>query len=251
MGGGVRLNDILRYFVTIGEVPSRDLAIKEFEQLIDAFGYKFYCIFHEPKPIENPAQLIVAANWEQRWIERYVARKYIVTDPTIKFLLRANRSFSWKTAVEAYEGHPRYRRMQKMMQDGKAHGLVSGHIFPVFGRNGLMGATTLGGPKEIELSPAETMLLETAMRATYFRLLEFGGTTYADRVGDGMDIVLTHREVQALSSMADGMTSPEIAEMLKVAPTTVDWYGASVQEKLDARNRIHAVALAIRKGLIP
>jgi LuxR family transcriptional regulator, quorum-sensing system regulator SdiA len=88
-------------------------------------------------------------------------------------------------------------------------------------------------------------------RITYFRLLEFEGTRYLNKIGEGDDVVLTHREVQALSNMADGMTSPEIAEVLKVASTTVDWYGASVQEKLGARNRIHAVAIAIRKGLIP
>ena len=247
----MRLNDIMHYLVAIGEVPSRDMAIKEFEQLIDAFGYKYYCVFHEPKPIENPAQLIIAANWEPRWIERYVAKKYIANDPVIKYLLRTNRSFSWAQAEEAYKQHPHYRRMQKMMQDGRAHGLVSGHIFPVFGRNGLMGATTLGGPTEIELSPVEIMLLETVTRTTYFKLLQFEGTVYADKIGDGNDILLTHREIQALSNMADGMTSPEIAEVLRVAPTTIDWYGASVQEKLEAKNRIHAVAIAIRKGLVP
>lgn len=247
----MRLNEIVRYLVTIDEATSRDLVIKEFEILINAFGYKYYCIFHEPKPIENPAQLIIAANWEKRWIERYVANKYIVNDPTIRFLLKANRSFSWERAVTSYEGHPHHRRMQKMTQDGKAHGLVYGHIFPVFGRSGLIGATTLGGPTETEVSPIEMMLLETVTRTTYFRLLEFEGATFADTVGEGRDIVLTHREIQALSTMADGMTSPEIGEVLKVAPTTVDWYGASVQEKLGAKNRIHAVALAIRKGLIP
>lgn len=247
----MRLNDIIRYLVTIGEVPSRDLAIKELEQLIDLFGYKYYCIFHEPKPIENPAQLIIAANWEPRWIERYVAKKYLVNDPTIKYLLRTNRSFTWAQAVQAYEGHPNFRRMQKMMQDAKAYGLVAGHTFPVFGRNGLMGGTTFGGPSEVDLSPAEVMLLETLTRVTYFRLLEFEGAAFADKVGEGKDILLTHREVQALSNMADGMTSPEIAEVLKVAPTTVDWYGASVQEKLEAKNRIHAVAIAIRKGIVP
>ena len=94
-------------------------------------------------------------------------------------------------------------------------------------------------------------MLETMTRVTYFRLLEFEGTRYLNKIGDGKDVVLTHREVQALSNMADGMTSPEIAEVLKVASTTVDWYGASVQEKLEAKNRIHAVAIAIRKGLIP
>ncbi|RYE55701.1 MAG: hypothetical protein EOP18_05505, partial [Rhizobiaceae bacterium] len=63
----MRLNDIIRYLVTIGETPSRDVATREFEQLVELLGYKFYCIFHEPKPIENPAQLIVAANWDPRW----------------------------------------------------------------------------------------------------------------------------------------------------------------------------------------
>ena len=37
----MRLNDIMRYLVAIGEVPSRDMAIREFEQLIDTFGYGF------------------------------------------------------------------------------------------------------------------------------------------------------------------------------------------------------------------
>lgn len=247
----MRFSNIMHYLVAIGEVPTRDHAIREFEKLIDTFGFKYYCIFHEPKPIENPAQLIVAANWPEAWIARYVEKKYIVTDPTIKYLLRANRSFSWEQAVEFYRNNPQYRRMQKMMQDGKAHGLGSGYIFPVFGRNGLMGATTLGGPGEIELSPVEIMLLDTVTRSTYIKLLEFMGGTFADKVSEGAEIVLTHREVQALSNMADGLTSPEIAAVLDVAPTTVDWYGASLQEKLAAKNRIHAVALALRKGLIP
>ncbi|MBX9459024.1 MAG: LuxR family transcriptional regulator [Rhizobium sp.] len=247
----MRLNEILRYLVTIGEVPTRDMALMEFEQLISLLGYRYYCVFHEPKPIENPAQLIIAANWDKRWIERYVANKYIVNDPTIRYLLKANRSFSWAHAFAAYQEHPHYRRMQKMIQDGKAHGLVSGHIFPVFGRTGLLGATTLGGPEEIDLSPVEIMLLETVTRTTYIKLLELEGSLIAEKVGDGADVMLTHREIQALSHMADGKTSPEIGDILKVAPTTVDWYGASVQEKMGARNRIHAVALAIRRGLIP
>lgn len=247
----MRLNDVMHYLVAIGEVPSRDTATREFGQLISAIGYKQYCIFHEPKPIENPAQLIIASNWSKDWIERYIGKKHISSDPTIKYLLRTNRSFSWAQAVASYEGHQHSRRMQKMMQDARAHGLVFGHVFPVFGRHGLMGAATLAGPTEVELSPIEIMLLETVVRTTYFRLLALDGTVHADKVGDGNDVVLTHREVQALSYMADGMTSPEIAEVLKVAPTTIDWYGASVQEKLGARNRIHAVAIAIRKGLLP
>jgi LuxR family transcriptional regulator len=246
----VRHNDILHYLVAIGEVPDRDTAIREFEHLIHALGFAHYTFIREPKPIENPALLIIASNWDPVWVERYVAKKHISSDPAVKYLLRTNKSFTWDEAVAAYEGHPQLRRMQKMMQDGKAHGLVAGHVFPVFGRAGLVGAATLSSSKIVELSPVETTLMEAVIRTTFFKLLALEGIAPADRVGEGVDIVLTHREVQALSYMADGMTSPEIAEVLKVAPTTVDWYGASVQEKLGARNRIHAVAIALRSGLL-
>lgn len=247
----MRLNDIIRYLVTIGEVADRDTAIKDFQSLTETFGYRYHCFFHEPKPIDNPAQLIVAANLEQRWIDRYVGKRYIVNDPIIRYLLKASKSFTWAQAEKSFQTHPHFRRIQKVMQDGRAHGLAHGHVFPIFGRNGLMGAAVLSGPDEVELSPVETTLLDAAARATYFRLLELEGERFADRIGDGeADVILTYREAQALSNMADGMTSVEIAERLGVAPTTVDWYGASVQEKLKAKNRVNAVAIAIRKGMI-
>lgn len=246
----MRFRTILHFLVAIGEVPSAETLTREIERLLDFFEFKYYCVFHQPKPIENAAELIVAANWPPEWVERYVAKKYIVMDPTIRFLLRANRSFSWAQAVEAYKDNPHYRRMKSMMADGKSHGLASGYIFPVFSRNGLIGATTIGGPKEIELTLVEVALLETAFRTAYLKYLEFMGDKHADSIGTGKEITMTHREMQALTNVAEGGTSPEIAHILDVSSNTVDWYVNSVQAKLDARNRSHAVALAFRRGLI-
>jgi LuxR family transcriptional regulator len=240
----------LRFLVTIEEVPSAEILKDEVEQLLNTFGFKYYCVFHQPKPIENAAELIVAANWPAEWVKRYVEKKYIVTDPTIRFLLRANRSFSWAQAVEAYKDNPHYRRMTAMMADGKSHGLQSGYIFPAFSRNGLIGATTIGGPDDIELTPAEIALLETSFRNAYLKYLEFMGEKHADSISSGLDISMTHREIQALNNLAEGNTSPEIAAILDVSPNTVDWYVSSLQTKLKARNRNHAVALAFRRGLI-
>ncbi|MBL0374934.1 LuxR family transcriptional regulator [Rhizobium sp. KVB221] len=240
----------MHFLVAIGEVPTPQILTRELERLLDFFGFKYYCVFHQPKPIENAAELIVAANWPPEWVARYVEKKYIVTDPTIRFLLRANRSFSWAQAVEAYKDTPHYRRMKSMMADGKGHGLASGYIFPVFTRNGLIGATTIGGPKEIELTQAEVALLETAFRNAYLKYLEFMGEKHADSVAPGTEITMTHREIQALNNLAEGRTSPEIAQILDVSSNTVDWYVNSLQAKLQARNRNHAVALAFRQGLI-
>ncbi|MDH6269388.1 LuxR family transcriptional regulator [Rhizobium sp. SG_E_25_P2] len=246
----MRFTEIMHFLVTISEVPSSELLSAEIERILNVYGFKYYCVFHQPKPIENAEELIVAANWPPEWVKRYVAKKYIVMDPTIRFLLRANRSFSWRQAVEAYTDNPHYRRMKAMMSDGKAHGLTSGYIFPVFSRAGLIGATTIGGPDDIELSPAEVALLETAFRNAYIRFLELIGETPTAAVQPTAEITMTHREIQALNNLAEGRTSPEIGAILNVSSNTVDWYVASLQAKLKARNRNHAVALAFRQGLI-
>lgn len=240
----------MHFLVAIGEAPSAEVLTGEVESLLESFGFKYFCVFHQPKPIENAAELIVAANWPPEWVERYVAKKYIVMDPTIRFLLRANRSFSWAQAVEAYKTNPHYRRMKAMMADGKSHGLTSGYIFPTFSRNGLIGAATIGGPNEVELSPVEISLLETAFRNAYIRYLEMMGEHQAQSIEPGLDVTMTHREIQALNNLAEGRTSPEIAAILEVSSNTIDWYVTSLQGKLKARNRNHAVALAFRQGLI-
>ena len=56
--------------------------------------------------------------------------------------------------------------------------------------------------------------------------------------------------MEALNYLADGMTSHEIARVLKISNHTVDWYMNGIQEKLKAKNRHHVVALSFRLGLI-
>jgi LuxR family transcriptional regulator len=57
--------------------------------------------------------------------------------------------------------------------------------------------------------------------------------------------------MEVLNHLAEGMTSMEISRMLKISNHTVDWYMNSIQDKLNAKNRQHIVAIAFRNGLIP
>ena len=60
--------------------------------------------------------------------------------------------------------------------------------------------------------------------------------------------VLTARESEVIALVAQGFTTRQIAERLVVSPTTVDSHIRSVMERLGARNRVHAVALALARG---
>jgi DNA-binding CsgD family transcriptional regulator len=61
---------------------------------------------------------------------------------------------------------------------------------------------------------------------------------------------LTPRELEVLQLAADGRTTREIAEALVVSPGTVKTHLQHIYAKLDARDRVAAVATAIRLGLI-
>ena len=61
---------------------------------------------------------------------------------------------------------------------------------------------------------------------------------------------LTPREVEVLKLGAEGATSEEIATALYLTEHTVKSHLKRIQGKLGARNRTHAVAVALRSGLI-
>ena len=61
---------------------------------------------------------------------------------------------------------------------------------------------------------------------------------------------LTEREREILNLVAQGLSSSAIARMLRLSERTVEWHALQAMKRLDAKNRIQAVVLAIRDGLI-
>ncbi|HEX8051828.1 MAG TPA: helix-turn-helix transcriptional regulator [Thermoleophilaceae bacterium] len=61
---------------------------------------------------------------------------------------------------------------------------------------------------------------------------------------------LTRRERDVLERLAEGRATGEVAELLHVSPHTVRSRVKSVLRKLGARNREHAVAIALSEGAI-
>ena len=62
--------------------------------------------------------------------------------------------------------------------------------------------------------------------------------------------VLTSRELDVLHHVADGGRNAEIATRLGIKEETVKAHVRTILTKLDARSRAHAVAIAIKRGLI-
>lgn len=61
---------------------------------------------------------------------------------------------------------------------------------------------------------------------------------------------LSARELEVLQLLGDGHTTEAAAQQLFLSPATVRTYTENAMHKLEARNRVHAVAAALRMQLI-
>ena len=61
---------------------------------------------------------------------------------------------------------------------------------------------------------------------------------------------VTHRETQILNYIAEGSSNKQIARILEISEQTIKNHVSSILRKLNAYDRAHAVALAIRNGWI-
>jgi DNA-binding NarL/FixJ family response regulator len=109
---------------------------------------------------------------------------------------------------------------------------------------------------------AEGYVLKTATREELLaaiRKVAAGGRSFdevvvgalmrGDRAG-GPSGMLTEREVDVLQLVAEGHTNKEIAAQLFVSSDTVNGHLDNIYRKLDVSDRTHAVAVALRSGLV-
>ena len=119
----------------------------------------------------------------------------------------------------------------------------AGIVFPVYAERGQAGLVAFHGP---DIMLDQRMLFETHARA--FTL--FAGVTRLKPLSGGKGLTISKRELECLSLTANGLTSEEISAQLGLSVHTANQYLTNSAQKLNAVNRMHAVAKALRLGLI-
>ena len=124
---------------------------------------------------------------------------------------------------------------------GPAEG--SGIIFPVYAERGQAGLVIFTGN---DIFVDDNALCETHARS--FAL--FAAVTRLKPLDGGSAPAISRRELECLNLTANGLTSEEIATALGLSVHTANQYLTNTAQKLNAVNRMHAVAKALRLGLI-
>ncbi len=109
-------------------------------------------------------------------------------------------------------------------------------------RSGAAGFLLKSAPKQELLAAMRTVL------AGGRHVAPEAAARVAEHLGDDG---LTPREVEVLSLIREGHRNKQIAGLLSISETTVNFHIRNLVQKLGASDRTHAVTIATRRGLLP
>jgi LuxR family transcriptional regulator, quorum-sensing system regulator BjaR1 len=181
-------------------------------------------------------------DWPSDWFRRYTENDYLAVDPVIRRLRASVLPFNWSEAHYDREAEP---HAYKVMAEATEFGLNHGVIVPIYTLSGGVAGATFASRRS-EFSERFIPALHLIAIYAHARLVELCGVRPAERSGPA----LSPRELEVLKWCTCGLPTREIADRLGISETTVDTYIANACRKLDATNRVQAVAEALRAKLI-
>ena len=167
------------------------------------------------------------------WVTIYTDRRYVLFDPVVVWARFSVGTTRWS---EIPTGYSRGAGLH-ILDHASKFGLNYGGVVSSRGPSGSHCLCVLSGARadrELRLSELQSMaaILDEIVEAV------------------GEHAGLAEVELEALRDLAAGLTHNEIADQRGVSPATIKKRLERAREVLGARNAVHAVAIATRRGLI-
>jgi DNA-binding CsgD family transcriptional regulator len=208
-----------------------------------AYGFRNFSLLLFPAgAAERYQQTIYITNNSDEFIEKYDRDNHLPNNLTITRLRDSTIPVTWD--IRDFRPDGRRVERQRTIELLAEFGMHMGANFSLKDGRGNQGALILTGDREIP-DIGELAGLNLLANVIFDRL-----HILPEQMEDAMSFHLSEREQQVLAWASAGKTSWEIAAILELSEHTVNQYFGSCIQKLNATNRLHAVAKAIRLKLI-
>jgi DNA-binding CsgD family transcriptional regulator len=184
-----------------------------------------------------------AHGFTDEWLAEYARENYFAVDPTKKALLRGSDAFRWADCfVDVASAEER-----RYVARARDHGVDQGFTVSARPRGGALSFFAFLG-EELTTEPRHQAVL------SYLGPFLHEALCAADAGGEGEARVkpapLSSRELEVLRWTMAGKTNWEISMILSLSERTVKFHLGNAMHKLRASSRTHAVAIALRRGLV-
>lgn len=188
-------------------------------------------------PLSQP-RFVLLNNYDLRWQQRYASASYLNIDPVVAHGARRVEPVMWTDGL--------FRSAPQLWDEARSFGLAVGWSQSCFDATGTGGMLSVSRSHETVTAaelrtrePSLRMLVHVAHLALSAALLP----------SEWPAAELTRREEEILRWTADGKTSPEIAEILRLSVNTVNYHLKRALPKLGAATKAGAVALLMTRPL--
>lgn len=228
--------DVETLATTLAGQPDTDKAFSIFCKFMHFRGFSAvgYC---KVRP-GNAQNDVVKASFPKDWTMHYMKNDYARHDPLFDYSLHNLLPFEWQKVAEI-TGHTGKR----ILREAGEFGLNKGYALGLRVKNGEHNCISVceddTSPREKSLTVAE-FYFASAMLNEHMTLISSAK----------MASMLTVRETDVVLWAAEGLTDTAIADRLSISHNTVRYHWKSIFIKLKAKNKIHAVAIALTHNLI-
>ncbi|MEP6722090.1 MAG: LuxR family transcriptional regulator [Variovorax sp.] len=192
-----------------------------------------------PLPFTRP-RFVTMNNYDDRWAQRYQSKGYLGIDPTVLHGTRSMVPLVWSDLL--------FRDAPQMWAEARSFGLCVGWAQSCFDGHGRVGMLTLARSHE-KLTRRELLAHEPLLR-WLANLAHMTLSSRLPRARHDAAVALTDRQVEVLKWSADGKTCEEAAAILGISAHTVHFHVKNAVSRLDAANKLAAVARATKLGLL-
>jgi DNA-binding CsgD family transcriptional regulator len=204
-----------------------------FEYLIHRRGLK-------SDPVLQEAE-VLASTYPEHWVKRYFEQGYGSVDAVVRLAAVTNASFAWDAVPSLF---PLSDVQKTIFSEAREAGLRNGISVPIHHPGGSVDMVCFSTTSKEPIAPARVLKMQAIGSLLLLRHQELENPARSSTK------TLTERERECLTWAASGKSSPEIAEILNVSNNTVKFHIKNTFEKLGCNNRVSAVVLALRLGLI-
>lgn len=201
-----------------------------------------YCAYGLRMPVPIAEQrTVLRNNYPCGWQKRYSEAQYLNIDPTVAHGYASLEPIIWSDQV--------FASARVLWDEARSFGLKHGWAQSSLDVHATRGMLSLARGA-LSLSEAELAAKQFHMSCLAWAAHQaFSRVFTAEVISDGPG-TLTKREIEVLRWSADGKTSSEIADIMKISENTVNYHIKRAIANLYVPNRMAAVVRAAMMGLL-
>jgi len=240
-------NTMTDFVDRLSDVETPDELQGVFEKTVNSLGFSSFT-YHMVKVVGIGTRLpLVTTTYPKQWENRYFEKNYMAIDPVLEACFHRSLPYAWDEIVAPMELTREQRDFFMEASDFKLNDGISVPINGYKGEFALMTMVADGTQKETQ----ET--IQQHRHTVHLLTMYYHNHASSMVVGEALKRytpMLTKREKEVMSWVANGKTTWEISEILSIGETTTLTHVENAKKKLNAPSRTQAVVKAIFLGLI-